>query len=159
MFNKRILANAKLETAMENALTLLKNYMGDEYSFLDDSKIPDIKESIQNIKAHISSLQGKIHAKRMVTYFIHGPKGNVIGSYQRLENVFSAWEIQEFQRQVSLLLHDLDRCERKLEKLEGLCIVQSQAEQIIKDAVEEIYSTYGEAVENTIVGNNIEYIV
>ena len=45
-----------LEKAMVDALTLIKEYMGD-YEELDDSKLPELRTKVEQIKKQIIDLQ------------------------------------------------------------------------------------------------------
>ena len=152
----RIKSADLLENAMVKALTLIKDYMGD-YEELDDSKLPELREKITQTKAQIAEAQTIINATKQVTHTYTDENGKV-QSYTTTEYVYSASARQaamRFIREATILLQELSK---EVEKLEGLPIILAQAEQIVNDALSEIYASYGVSVSDIVVGHESSYI-
>ena len=152
----RIKSADLLENAMVKALTLIKDYMGD-YEELDDSKLPELREKITQTKAQIAEAQTIINATKQVTHTYTDANGKV-QSYTTTEYVYSASARQaamRFIREATILLQELSK---EVEKLEGLPIILAQAEQIVNDALSEIYASYGVSVSDIVVGHESSYI-
>ena len=152
----RIKSADLLENAMVKALTLIKDYMGD-YEELDDSKLPELREKIPQTKAQIAEAQTIINATKQVTHTYTDSSGKV-QSYTTTEYVYSASTRQaamKFITEATILLKELTE---EVTMLEGLPIILAQAEQIVNDALSEIYASYGVSVSDIVVGHESSYI-
>ncbi|MBQ8659817.1 MAG: hypothetical protein IJ475_03160 [Bacilli bacterium] len=156
LMDMRIEMADKVEAAMVEALTLIKNYMGD-YEELDDSKLPELREKITQTKAQIAEAQTIINATKQVTHTYTDSSGKV-QSYTTTEYVYSASTRQaamKFITEATILLKELTE---EVTMLEGLPIILAQAEQIVNDAMSEVYSKYGVSVSDVVVGKQSNYI-
>ena len=156
LMNTRIKSADILETAFVKALILLKNYMGD-YEELDDSKLPELKESVNKLKIDITDANNIINATHLVDYKKTNEDGTET-TYQIRQYMYSA----ETRRNTISFLRKAEKALIQIEelilKLEGLPIVIAQAQQIINDALVEVYSTYGAQTSNIVVGKEVSYI-
>ena len=128
LLDKRLKSNDKLKAAIEEALKLLEDYMGD-YDELDDSMIDQLKEEVSKFESQISDLQNKIEAAT----------GN------------ASSEVSKFKSQIDKNRELIEELKKKLEKLEGLWEVINKATDIVSGAVEEIKSDYTQGVQNVAV--------
>ena len=152
----RIDSANKLENAMVKALTLIKNYMGD-YEELDDSKLPELRQKITETKSAIDSAKHIISATHTVTHTYEDEKG-VLQYYYTTEYVYSASARQQAMEFIKSATVALEAMEAEVAKLEGLPIILAQAEQIVNDALSEIYSSYGSSVSDIVTGEESSYI-
>ena len=145
LLDKRLASNEKLQSAYEEALKLLEDYMGD-YDELDDAKIPELKEQVQQLEAEIQKLQEQID--EMKTVCSKDDKGN---EECHEEHVYSASQRAAFAEQIKANEALIEELNKEIEKLEGLWEVINQASDIINNTVEEIKADYGKAVEDVAV--------
>lgn len=156
LMNTRIKSADILETAFVKALTLLKNYMED-YEELDDSKVTELKDHANKLKQDITEANNIINATHLVDYSKTNENGEET-TYQIRQYMYSA----ETRRNTLAFLKKAEKTliqiEKLILKLENLPIVIAQAQQIINDALLEIYSTYGVETSNIVVGKEVSYI-
>lgn len=152
----RIESANKLESAMVESLKLIKNYMGD-YEELDDSRLPELRQRIVETKAAIEQAKTIMTATKTVTHTYEDEKG-ILQYYYTTEFVYSAdvrQQAKAFIEQATLLIEELTN---EVTKLEGLPAILAQAEQIINDAINDVYSTYAVNVQNIVVGNESNFV-
>ena len=156
LMNLRIESADKLEAAMAKAIKLIVDYMGD-YDELDDSKLPELKEKAEQIKQSILDAENIINATHNVSVPVED--GNGATTYKYItQYVYSAGaraQAKTFITQARSLLIEINK---EINKLENLPIVLAQAEQIVNDALVEIYGNYGVKVSNTVTGKTVSYI-
>lgn len=156
LMNTRIKSADILEIAFVKALTLLKNFMED-YEELDDSKVTELKENANKLKQDIINANNIINATHLVNYTKTNENGEEI-TYQIRQYMYSA----ETRRNTFSFLRQAEKTlvqiEKLILKLENLPIVIAQAQQIVNDALVEIYRTYGIQTSRIIVGKEVSYI-
>ena len=145
-----------LESAIARAIKLIVDYMGD-YEELDDSKLPELKEKAEQVKQEILNAQAIIDATHNVKYSKEGENGQTI-YYTVTEYIYSVDARKEARKYITSARLLLIEINKEINKLENLPIVLAEAEQIINDALSDIYSNYGVKVGNTITGKNVSYI-
>ena len=156
LMDLRIESADALEEAMVKALTLIKDYMGD-YEELDDSKLPELRDRVEQIKQAIMDAQNIIDATHTVTKTYQDDRGGT-NYYYVTEYVYSAGArraAREYIVQATSLLREV---EKEIVKLEGLPIILAQAEQIVNDALSQVYNKYGVKVSNVVCGKEVSYI-
>ena len=128
-----------------------------EYEELDDSKLPELREQIEQIKQSIIESQNIIDATHTVTRSYEDNQGKTI-HYSVTEYVYSASArraAKEYINQATITLREI---EKEIVKLEGLPIILAQAEQIVNDALSEIYNNYGVKASNAVCGKEVTYV-
>ena len=156
LMNLRIESADKLESAIAKAIKLIVDYMGD-YEELDDSKLPELKESAEKAKKNILDAQNIVNATHTVTKTYEDEDGYT-KYYYVTEYVYSASARSEARAYISTTTALLKEINEEINKLENLPIVLAEAEQIINDALTEIYGNYGAKVSNVVTGNTVSYI-
>ena len=156
LMDLRIESADKLESAIAKAIKLIVDYMGD-YEELDDSKLPELKESAEKAKKNILDAQNIVNATHTVTKTYEDEDGYT-KYYYVTEYVYSASARSEARAYISTTTALLREINEEINKLENLPIVLAEAEQIINDALTEIYGNYGAKVSNVVTGNTVSYI-
>ncbi len=150
LMDVRIDACNIMETATVKALKLIKDYMG-EYEELDDSRLPILKQKIEELKADIEAAQNIMNATKQVTHTSTDANGKV-HTYTTTEYVYSAAVRSQAKATIEAAKKLIQECEKEIAKLEGLPVILAQAEQIMNDALSEIYSKYGVQVNDVVAG-------
>jgi hypothetical protein len=145
-----------MEAATVKALKLIKDYMG-EYEELDDSKLPELRQKVVQLKQDIETALNIINATKLVTHTYTDSEGNT-REYTTTEYVYSAAARKEAMATIERAEKLIIECEKEIEKLEGLPIVLAQAEQIMNDALSEIYSKYGVRVSDVVTGKEASFV-
>ena len=132
-FNKAIqariaLAN-KLGAAIEEALTLLKNYLGED-QMLDSSQLGEYKTQRQNCQNCIDNLNSMLSQTTTVRYT--DSAGNVVTQTVPL------YDANEIRAQIATAQETLKELDRLITKIEGLDAVYAQAEAILQAAFQDI---------------------
>ena len=131
---------SKLATAIEEALRLLKDYLGED-QMLDSSQLEEYKLQRQSCQNSIDTLKGMLNATRQVQYT------DANGQTQtRTEPLYDANEIRS---QITLAEETLTELDRIIKKIEGLDAVYSQAESILQAAFSEV-TTFKSEVESIV---------
>ena len=156
LMNLRIESADKLEEAMVKAIKLIVDYMGD-YDELDDAKLPELKEKAEQIKQGILDAENIINATHNVSVPVED--GNGATTYRYItQYVYSAGARNDAKNYIYQARKLLIEINKEINKLENLPIVLAQAEQIVNDALVEIYGNYGVKVSNTVTGKTVSYI-
>ena len=140
LMNLRIESADKLEEAMVKAIKLIVDYMGD-YDELDDAKLPELKEKAEQIKQGILDAENIINATHNVSVPVED--GNGATTYRYItQYVYSAGARNDAKNYIYQARKLLIEINKEINKLENLPIVLAQAEQIVNDALVEIYGNY-----------------
>ena len=145
-----------LESAMARAIKLIVDYMG-EYEELDDSKLPELKEKAEQVKQEILDAQAIVDATHNVKKSKEGTNGELT-YYYVTEYVYSVAARKEARSYITSARILLLQINREINKLENLPIVLAEAEQIINDALSDIYGNYGKKVGTAVTGKTVAYI-
>ena len=156
LMDLRIESADKLESAIAKAIKLIVDYMGD-YEELDDSKLPELKESAEKAKKNILDAQNIVNATHTVTKTYEDEDGYT-KYYYVTEYVYSASARSEARAYISTTTALLKEINEEINKLENLPIVLAEAEQIVNDALTEIYGNYGVKVSSAVTGKTVSYI-
>ena len=156
LMDLRIESADVLEEAMVKALTLIIDYMGD-YEELDDSKLPELRDRVEQIKQAIMDAQNIIDATHTVARAYENERGGT-SYYYVTEYVYSAGARRSAREYIVQATGILREVEREIVKLEGLPIILAQAEQIVNDALSQVYNKYGVKVSNVVCGKEVSYI-
>ena len=128
----RKLAVTTLEEAYIEALTLIRDYIGDD-AYLDDGELDKYRQDLKNAKA--------VPAYRGTGGYIHLPNGM---SYEITEP--NEPEYSNAQKQIPIF-------EAKIKKLEGLASKLNEANQIVSDAMAEVSNSYAKKVQDIPIIN------
>ena len=156
LMNLRIESADKLEAAMAKAIKLIIDYMG-EYEELDDSKLPELKEKAEQIKQNILDAENIINATHNVSVPVDDGNGGTTYKYV-IQYVYSASARTDAKNYITQARSLLIEINKEINKLENLPIVLAKAEQIINDALSEIYGSYGTRASNAVTGKTVSYI-
>ncbi|MBQ6817609.1 MAG: N-acetylmuramoyl-L-alanine amidase [Bacilli bacterium] len=156
LMNLRIESADKLEAAMAKAIKLIIDYMG-EYEELDDSKLPELKEKAEQIKQSILDAENIINATHNVSVPVDDGNGGTTYKYV-IQYVYSASARTDAKNYITQARSLLIEINKEINKLENLPIVLAEAEQIINDALIEIYGSYGTRASNAVTGKTVSYI-
>lgn len=144
-----------LESAMANALKLILAYLED-YDYIDDTKLEETVTTILETKATISTLKMNINQTQTSSKEVADESGNTkIETYT--EYVYSARARKDMQNKITELEQIIEKLTKEVRKQEGLYNVLAQAEQIINDALSEVYSKYATKVSNIVTGTEVSY--
>lgn len=144
-----------LECAMAEALKLILTYLED-YESIDDTKLLETVEAILQAKATIEELKHSINKTQTATKEITDEEGNAkIITFT--EYVYSASARESMQNKVIELEQIVEDLTKEVRKQEGLYDIMAQAEQIINDALNEVYSKYATEVSSIVTGNKVSY--
>ena len=128
----RMEASQTLETAYIESLKLIRDYIGDD-EYLDDGELDKYRQDLKTAKAVPPSIG--------TGAYIHLPNGMDYEIRKPNEPYYS-----DAQKQIPIL-------EAKITKLEGLAAKLNDANKIICDAIDEVNSKYGNAVNNYSIVN------
>lgn len=144
-----------LESAMANALKLILAYLED-YEYIDDTKLEETIKTILEAKAMISTLKMNINQTQTSSKEITDESGN-IKTITYTEYVYSASARKDMQAKIVELEQIIEELTKEVRKQEGLYNILAQAEQIINDALSEVYSKYATKVSNIVTGKEVSY--
>lgn len=138
LFSERIKVANNLSTAIKESLTLLINYIED-YEMLDDSKVDEIRNTLNDCNNQISYLKNERDIMTDGKYVYDADKRN--------------W----FSKQISILENSILELKKLLDKLEGLNGVYSSAENILNGAYMNVceFSSHVLAIQPS---KSVEYI-
>ena len=153
MMQLRIDSANKLEDAMTKALTLIKEYMGD-YQVLDDSRLPELRQTLIEIKEALR--QAKEICSATIEVTICDEKGRVIGSYTTY--AYSAEARAEASAYIAWAENQIIEISEEIAKLEGLPEIMRRAQNIVNEAMVEVYASYGVEVSGIVTGKESSYI-
>ena len=123
--NTRIALAQKLGEAIQKALTLLKDYLGED-AMLDTEQLPEYQQKRQECQASIEKLTAMLSETRTVTHT--GADGK---TYTTTEPVYDRATVQAQIDLANEILRELDRI---IAKIEGLEAVYNQALAILEEA-------------------------
>ena len=124
------LAN-KLAEAIKRALTILKDYLGED-AMLDTSQLPDYQNQRQACQESINKLNAMLTETTTVTY------KDSDGVTKTKEE--PAYDRASIQAQINIAQETLTELDRIIKKIEGLEEVYNQALEILQDAFAGISS-------------------
>lgn len=138
LFSERIKVANNLSIAIKESLTLLINYIED-YEMLDDSKVDEIRNTLNDCNNQISYLKNERDIMTDGQYDYDADKRN--------------W----FSKQISILENSILELKKLLDKLEGLNGVYSSAENILNGAYMNVceFSSHVLAIQPS---KSVEYI-
>ena len=142
----RINLAKKLEEAINEALTLLKEYLGDD-QMLDSSKLEEYKKSRQTCQNSIDNLNAMLTETREVQVEEGG---------QTYITRTTLYDSNEIRSQISLATDTLTELDRMIAKIEGLDEVYSRAEAILQSAFAGI-DTFRSQVESIVPDATYSY--
>lgn len=121
----RIALAKKLGEAIQKALQLLKDYLGDDL-YLDSDKLDVYKQQKQNCENSIAKLNGMLSATTQVEYKDE--------SGQTRTKSVALYDAGEIRAQIATAEETLKELDRLITKIEGLDAVYAQAEAILQEA-------------------------
>ena len=155
LMDLRVDSMEKLETAYEKALKLISDYM-EGYDELDDSKLPELRDALQQLQQAIEEAKHVMTATHEETRT--GGSGNNTYTYTVTVYDYSAGARAEAQAYIEQATQQCTEISAEITKLEGLPDIISQAEQIVNDALCEIYGSYGTKASEIVTGSASSYI-
>lgn len=135
------LAN-NLSTAIQKALDLLLNYMGEDYASLDYSQLPELEANKKNCESQIANIKASIYNLSKIDKDEKSDTSNKLAYYNR--------QLTEYQK-------ELEELNRLIEKLKGLKEKYAEAEKILADAFSEV-NIVGDKVANVAVGKTVTFM-
>lgn len=129
--NTRFSVAGKLADAIEQALKLLKDYMGSD-NMLDTSKLEEYREQRSICQESLSTLQSMLNEK--VERKVTNSDGTTSTQY------VNAYNADAINAQIQLAEETLKELDRIIEKIEGLDEVYKQAEEMMESAYQEVVS-------------------
>ena len=156
LMQTRIESADKLEAAMTEALTKIKNYMGD-YEVLDDSRLPELRSTLEQIKKDLAHAKKVVSATKVVQEWVVDNAGNQYYKEYTVY-VYDAASRQEAQEYIEWATVEIPIIEAEKAKLEGLPEIMRQAQDVINQAMVEIYGDYGVKTSEIVSGKESTYI-
>ena len=143
---------------------IIEIQFGDKVSKFEIVNIPKVQgkkleETIKTIleaKAMISTLKMNINQTQTSSKEITDESGN-IKTITYTEYVYSASARKDMQAKIVELEQIIEELTKEVRKQEGLYNILAQAEQIINDALSEVYSKYATKVSNIVTGKEVSY--
>lgn len=135
----RIGLASNLAEAIEKALKMLKDYMGDD-QMLDTSKLEEYKTERQKCVDSIATLNSMLN--EMVEKKVQNADGTYTTSYVH------AYDTSAIKAQISVAEDTLKELDRIIEKIEGLDAIYKEAEAIMEEAYQQVvaFSSNVEAI-------------
>lgn len=125
----RMSVASKLGAAIQEALKLLKDYLGDDL-MLDSSKLDEYKRQKQNCRDSIDKLNAMLNETTQVEQTdANGVKTTV---------TVAVYDAGDIRAQISLAEETITELDRLITKIEGLDAVYQQAEAILQTAFSEV---------------------
>ena len=135
------LAN-NLSTAIQKALDILLNYMGEDYASLDYSQLPELEANKRNCENQIANIKASI-------YNLSNMSSN--------EESDTANKLAYYNGQLTKYQNELQDLNQLIEKLKGLKVKYDEAEKILADAFSEV-NLVGDKVANITVGKTVTFM-
>lgn len=135
------LAN-NLSTAIQKALDILLNYMGEDYASLDYSQLPELEANKKNCETQIANIKASIYNLSNISSNEESDTANKLAYYNG--------QLTKYQNE----LQDLNQL---IEKLKGLKVKYDEAEKILADAFSEV-NLVGDKVANIAVGKTVTFM-
>ena len=152
MLEKRSKVAANLSLAINDAVKVLLDYLGDDL-YLDPSKLEEIKQAKQRCESAIASLESNINSTKTVQ--VTDKEGNI--SY-RTDYVYSSSEREEFRRVMNELRNvTIPELDRLIEKINGLSEIYANAKAIIEEAYSVIES-FSNEVSSITPSSKVQFI-
>lgn len=152
LMNSRIQSSNELKDAYTKALQLISDFM-DGYDYIDDGELPILEANLKQLEAEITNCNHIMTAK--ITVYTTDANGNT-SSHE--EFAFSAGERAAAQK----LLQECEELkaiiEAYIEKINMLPEILSRAEQIVNDALSNIYSNYGRKTSDMVASGINNYV-
>lgn len=117
-----------MEDAIKQALSLLKNYLGDDL-MIDTSRLEEYQHNKQICENSIESLKEMLEEKDKTEY---------VDKDGTTQIVPSNLETEEIEEQIELAKDTIEELDRMIAKIEGFDEVYSQAELILQSAFSRI---------------------
>lgn len=146
LLTQRANVEMQLQTALTEALQLIKDYMGDDAD-LDSAKLPELKNTVKQIERQIANIQAMMRETKTVDTY--DDEGKWTGSYE-----VPAHDNAALQQQINELQPVLDEANRLVEKIEGLQAIMDRSQAIIDQAYSQLQQ-YEKAVDNVENTGNI----
>ena len=146
LLTQRANVEMQLQTALTEALQLIKDYMGDDAD-LDSAKLPELKNTVKQIERQIANIQAMMRETKTVDTY--DDEGKWTGSYE-----VPALANAALQQQINELQPVLDEANRLVEKIEGLQAIMDRSQAIIDQAYSQLQQ-YEKAVDNVENTGNI----
>lgn len=135
------LAN-NLSTAIQKALDILLNYMGEDYASLDYSQLPELEANKRNCENQIANIKASI---------------NNLLNMSSNEESDTANKLAYYNGQLTKYQNELQDLNQLIEKLKGLKVKYDEAEKILADAFSEV-NLVGDKVANIAVGKTVTFM-
>lgn len=135
------LAN-NLSTAIQKALDILLDYMGEDYASLDYSQLPELEANKRNCENQIANIKASI-------YNLSNMNSN--------EESDTANKLAYYNGQLTKYQNELQDLNQLIEKLKGLKVKYDEAEKILADAFSEV-NLVGDKVANIAVGKTVTFM-
>ena len=135
------LAN-NLSTAIQKALDILLNYMGEDYASLDYSHLPELEANKRNCENKIANIKASM-------YNLSNMSSN--------EESDTANKLAYYNGQLTKYQNELQDLNQLIEKLKGLKVKYDEAEKILADAFSEV-NLVGDKVANITVGKTVTFM-
>lgn len=140
---QRMNVASRLGEAIQNALKLLTDYIGD-YESLDTSKLEEIKLARNECYSNICSLENMLKQTREIE----------VDGVKKVVNVYDAGAINAKLNNLRNALLELDNL---IKKIEGLDEIYLKAEQMLKDAFADVES-FGSSVSNIVPTKEMHFV-
>lgn len=141
LLDKRAKVAATLSSAIDSAIKLLLDYLGDDL-YLDASQLEEINETKKRCVDLISTLKDNLNSVNRIE--VTDESGNIVtdelGNVKyKTEYVYSSSERDKFKNMISEL-HDvtIPELDNLIEKIKGLPTIYKKAESIVNEAYNEI---------------------
>lgn len=153
MLEKRSKVAANLSLAINDAVKVLLDYLGDDL-YLDPSKLEEIKHTKQQCENLIADLESSINSKQQVEKV--DEQGN---SSFKTEYIYSYAEREEFRNKINELRNEtIPKLNKLIAKIEGLPEIYEKAKEIIRTAYSEIES-FSNEVNSITPSDKVNFVV
>ena len=152
LMDDRIEANTTLYEAYEEAINLLKKYMG-EYTELDYSQLDELKESLNELNKNLAAEE---YICNSTVYVKNQLFDGHFGGYYKYE--FSESYRMQAAMYIGVIKEQRAEVLKEIKILEGLPEVLKEAEKIINDAMIVVYGGYQKNVSQIVTGKSSTYI-
>lgn len=151
----RIDSNLLLQNAYTAALNHIKNYMG-EYTSLDTGKITEFRELVASFEAEIESTQMEMVKTKDIPINNMDKSGKIEVTYITVP-YYSDGQIAAMREKVEKLKEQIIEYNKLIDRLVGLSVALNEASEMVNNAMQQVYNTYGSAVSNFVSGKPVSY--
>ncbi len=145
-------ASEFVKSAVQTAVALVEDYMGSDTE-LDDSRLPELRETLSNVQAEIANVEQTITSMENEMIYVcdtcSDANGNSYSCNCRWEHKYTEADIAPYRETLAQLQAQEQELEAEIEKLEGLAAVINQAQSIINDALEQVKQAFENPVAST----------